>query len=161
MTLSFPSYWTLYFHNPVDQDWTLQSYKKISTFKNVEDYWKIMNQLQGDIIENGMFFLMKEDLPPLWEAKEHINGGSLCFKIYRKYVSSTWTNLATYMLCNELMSDTTLSHHLTGLTISPKKSFSIIKLWNDDSSMNLSEYIRTDIQHVSIKDTIYKAHNTR
>ena len=97
---------------------------------------------------------------PTSDANSSVSNTNVLTSDANSSVSNTNSNSPTSG-DNELMSDTTLSHHLTGLTISPKKSFSIIKLWNDDSSMNLSEYIRTDIQHISIKDTIYKAHNTR
>jgi hypothetical protein len=159
--MNFHSKWTLYFHSPVDQDWTIDSYKKIGVIENPSDYWKIMNELEGECIEGGMFFLMRGDLPPLWEAEENVKGGSLCFKIYKKFVNRVWIDLSIYLITHELMKNKELSHHLTGLTISPKKTFCIIKLWNDNASMNTSTYIRESIPYINLKDTLYKAHKSR
>ena len=33
---------------------------------------------------NGMFFIMKEGILPIWECAHNINGGCVSWKVYRK-----------------------------------------------------------------------------
>jgi hypothetical protein len=161
MSQSFQTYWTLYFHHPSDNNWGIQSYKKIGEIRTPTDFWNILDYMGNDIIENSMLFFMKEDLPPLWEDSRNIKGGSWSFKIYTKNVAKVWAALCSYIVSHELTTDNEKETKITGLTISPKRSFSIIKIWNDDASKQTTELLRSDIPHINLEESIYKPHDQR
>ena len=69
------SKWKLWFHDPLDNNWKLESYKDIYTIESIESYCKLYSFLNNKIIENSMLFLMRDTIDPLWEHKENINGG--------------------------------------------------------------------------------------
>ena len=54
--------WVLWFHNPKDENWDLESYKKVVTLKTIEDFWRVHLLLDTKKIQEGMFFLMKNDI---------------------------------------------------------------------------------------------------
>ena len=51
---------------------------------NDNKFWVVYNKLKSIYVENAMFFLMKENIPPLWESSDNIEGGCWSFKIYKK-----------------------------------------------------------------------------
>jgi len=161
MDTEFSTYWTLYFHHPTNNDWGIESYQKIAEIKTPKDFWNIFSCLGNDIIENSMLFFMKEDIPPLWEDERNKNGGCWSFKIYKKHINKTWIDLCSYILTNELTVNTMDSSIITGITISPKRSFSIIKIWNNDATKNNTKLLKDDIPNVNLEESIYKAHGER
>ena len=64
---------TLWFHNPNDVNWDISSYHEILNFSTVEEFWTLFNLISSNLVENGMLFLMKEDINPIWEDEHNIN----------------------------------------------------------------------------------------
>lgn len=52
--------------------------KKLSTFKSVEDFWNLYNNVKAptDIHGRGDYFLFKEGILPEWEDKSNVCGGA-------------------------------------------------------------------------------------
>ena len=121
--------WTLWAHLPHDTDWSLSSYKRIFTASTVEEAIAVTESLPDALVRNCMLFLMREGIQPTWEDKRNRNGGCFSYKVVNKIVPSTWKSL---MLCaaGETVSHSApVSADITGITISPKKNFCIIKVW--------------------------------
>ena len=87
MSNKLNSKWTMYFHKLYDQSWDFNSYIKLIEFDNLEDYTILSYILKPVHIENGMFFIMREDIKPVWEAEENKKGGCISFKIFKKIYS--------------------------------------------------------------------------
>lgn len=51
--------WTIYFHDPYDDDWTLSSYQKLTDISSIDDFWNVQSVLKNKI-HLGMFFLMRD-----------------------------------------------------------------------------------------------------
>ena len=118
--------WILWFHNPLDNNWNIDSYINIATITSIEDFWGIYNNIDSKIIENGMLFLMRDKIEPLWEHTENINGGSWSFKIPKENIKSIWDEISIN-LCIENVSNND-KNIINGISISPKKKFSILKM---------------------------------
>ena len=121
--------WILWAHLPHDTSWTLQSYKKILGFNALEDIIALNQHISDCVIKNCMLFLMKNDVTPLWEDPKNIKGGCFSFKVNNKNVVSSWKRLVYCIVGNTITKDTKLLNNITGITISPKKSFCIVKIW--------------------------------
>ena len=65
--------WIFWFHDPLDNNWKIESYKNIHQIDSIESFWKLYNFLTNKVVENSMLFLMKEHVQPLREDKENIN----------------------------------------------------------------------------------------
>lgn len=141
--------WDCWAHLPQDNDWSLDSYKKITTLKTVNDAVKYIENFPDNIVKNCMLFIMREGIGPYWEDPKNISGGCFSYKINYKYVSECWKNLS-YLLVGETLSEENIANHINGITISPKKNFCIIKIW-----LNTCEHINVNI----IKD-IYELPRT-
>ena len=75
----FKNKWTLWFHNQYDNNWTLDSYKKIYSVNNISSFWQLFNNYND--ISNGMYFFMKNKIKPTYEDKHNKNGGYWSIKI--------------------------------------------------------------------------------
>ena len=117
--------------------------------------------MTNPIVENGMFFLMREDIHPIWEDPKNRDGGCWSFKIYKKYIPNTWLDLSVHTVAESLTRKTTESNLITGVSISPKKSFSIIKIWNNNSSKKENRIITDKISNLQLNECLYKAHKGR
>ena len=131
--------WVLWAHLPHDTDWSLNSYKNIMEIDTVEGMIALYKVLPEKMVKNCMLFLMRKGVIPMWEDKKNRNGGCFSYKIPNKNVFKVW-KLASFSLVGETLSiGETMSPHINGITISPKKSFCIIKIWIDSC-----EYQNTD-----------------
>ena len=152
--------WVLWFHDPKDQDWSLYSYKKIWEIKTIEDFWILHKVLDYKKIQEGMFFLMKNDIKPLWENEENVDGGCWSYKINKREIYQSWIELSM-ALCNEKILKSEKNDDINGISISPKKSFCILKIWNTDSNNSSLELLSKKIPKLFVSQCIYKAHKTR
>lgn len=122
--------WTLYFHDPYNEDWTYASYQKITDVSSVDEFWQLHEQLH-EKIHCGMFFLMREYVFPCWDDENNKNGGCLSIKVLKQDMSLFWEELCTKLLGECLLKTEHREHWnlVNGISTSPKKYFCIIKIW--------------------------------
>ena len=149
--------WTLWYHSPESNDWSEDSYQKIYTFSTIEEFWSCYDLIKENYLYVGMFFLMKKDILPTWEDPQNIKGGCWSFKVSRKDTYNAWLELSIALTGNNLLqnnlSNTTL---LTGISISPKKGFCIIKIWNKDFN-HCDPTLLQSIPGLSMDESIFKS----
>ena len=121
--------YTLWLHNVFDNDWSINGYKKIYTFNTLEKGISLINNIPNELIEKSMLFLMKNDIKPIWEDKENYNGGCFSYKIINSYVASVWKIMSYRLIGNTINDDINIIKNITGISISPKKTYCIIKIW--------------------------------
>ena len=142
--------YTLWFHNPNDTNWQIDSYHKIITFTTIEEFWTITNYLKSDLIEKGMFFLMKEDIEPIWEDLNNITGGCISFKIDNMDSQNVWIDLMVHLISNNL------DIGINGISISPKKKFNIVKIWTN-SIVDIDNYTFPDSLSICKSPALFNA----
>jgi hypothetical protein len=150
--------WKLYAHLPHDTDWTLKSYKEIYDIDTVEGAIAITETLPEVLVKNCMLFIMKNDIKPMWEDSKNRQGGSFSYKVPNKNVYETWREL-TYVLVGETISNQpSFVANVTGITISPKKHFCIIKIWMSSCSNQNPTIITNAIRGLTPDGCIFKKH---
>lgn len=150
--------WNLYYHLPYDKSWDKTSYKIImNDINTVEKVIGVTEILPEEVIKNCMLFMMRDGILPLWEDVNNRNGGAFSFKILNKSVSLVWKNLV-YVLCGETLTRNKIHMNLiNGISISPKKSFCIVKIWLKDCSIQEPD-ILIDIKDLSKVGCLFKKH---
>ena len=113
------SEWTLWAHLPHDTDWSLKSYKNISSIKSVEEIIALYDAVPEKVVKNCMLFLT-------------LVGESLISKKHR--------------------------NNITGITISPKKNFCIIKIWMSDCN-NQDPTTISYFEGIDSRGCLFKKHN--
>jgi len=150
--------WCLWAHLPHNTDWSLDSYIKITTFSTIEETIALFDSFPNMLIKNCMLFLMKDGINPMWEDKKNINGGCFSYKISNKSVVEAWKNLSYTLIGYSLSENKKFEDNITGITISPKKNFCVIKVWTTNCNFK-DPYLINNIVNISNEDCIFKKHN--
>ena len=150
--------WNLWAHLPQEPDWTSKSYKKIYQFKNLEEAIAITESLPEGLIKNCMLFIMKDGIIPMWEDQKNRNGGCFSYKVSNKNVYEVWRDL-TYVLVGETISSNVIFvNSVTGITISPKKNFCIIKIWMTNCDHQNPAVVTSDVKNLIPQGCLFKKH---
>ena len=148
--------WNCWAHLPHDSDWSLSSYKKITTINTIESASRYIENFPENIVKNCMLFIMRDGINPYWEDPKNIKGGCFSYKINYKNVNECWKNLS-YLLLGETLTNENISNNINGITISPKKNFCIIKIWlNTCNYMDVN--IIKDIYELPKHGAFFKKH---
>jgi hypothetical protein len=123
--------WSVYFHDPADPSWTLDSYQRLGDVATVGDLWRMQLSIEP-FVKSGMFFVMREHVFPCWDDKSNIEGGCVSVKVAARSAPAAWELLFKRAVGETLMADDDVWDALNGLSISPKRGFCILKLWLRD-----------------------------
>lgn len=137
----FNDSFTLYYHNLNDNNWTFDSYIKIYKFDNIAQFWILFNNHKN--LCNGMYFLMKNEIKPLYEDIANKNGGYWSIKISQYDINKIWLNLVLDLVGNNL-SDKNI---INGLSLVYKKKFYIIKIWIKNKKYNELKYLNISLNN--------------
>ena len=148
--------WTLWAHLPHDTNWGLESYKEIGNITTVEEALTLFENLPDIMVKNCMLFLMRKGIQPIWEDEKNKKGGCFSYKINNRMVPNCWKNLS-YVLLGETLTSAELSKYVTGITISPKKNFCILKIWLSTCDNNNPEII-CEIEGLPRHGCLFKKH---
>jgi hypothetical protein len=150
--------WNMWSHLPQDSDWSVNSYKKIFQFKNLEETIAITESLPEGLVKNCMLFIMKDGIIPMWEDVRNRNGGCFSYKVSNKYVYEVWRDL-TYVITGEtISSNNTFVNSVTGITISPKKNFCIIKIWMTNCDHQNPQVVTQSVKNLVPQGCLFKKH---
>ena len=144
--------WCFYIHLQNNDNWDFSSYEKIMTINSVEEAILINNEINLEFIKKSIMFVMKNNIKPMWEDIENKNGGGFSFKVHNKHVENVWKTLF-FMLIGDSLS----KESINGISISPKKSFCIIKVWMKDCK-HINPSILANIDNMDKTTCLFKKH---
>lgn len=152
--------WDLWYHDPNNSDYSLSSYINLGTLDTIEKFWHYYYQLKLTQLQNGMFFLMLKGVLPTWE--DNLKGGFWSYKIDKKEISQAWTKLSIHLLSDNFVENNEenqkLNNEIIGISISPKKTFSILKVWVNDDALHEEVKIIDDLPFIKNETPIYRSH---
>lgn len=153
------NYWTLWIHLPHDTNWNIDSYKKICSFRYLEQAIALINQIEESLVVNCMLFIMREDIKPIWEDEKNKNGSCISYKINNRLVYNIWRQMSIFMVSETLLDNIEHQTAINGITVSPKKNFCIVKLWfNNNIDEKTSISVNKGITELSNFEGIFKRH---
>ena len=150
--------WTLWAHLPHDTDWTISSYRQIYTVSTMEETIALTETLPEPLVKNCMLFLMREGIKPIWEDPINRNGGCFSYKVSNKLVSRVWKELSYVLVGSSISKQSSFVANVTGITISPKKNFCIIKIWMATCENQNPSIITTEINDLIAQGSLFKKH---
>ena len=149
--------WILWFHKVNDNNWSIESYSKVLELNTYYDILFLLKELEN--ITAGMFFLMKENIIPIFEDKHNINGGYWSIRITKKDAYDYWEKILYYLCVDNLTTNEEYEKKINGVSISPKINNCIFKIWNSDYNGMKTEYLRNDLDFVKWEETFYLEHS--
>jgi hypothetical protein len=124
--------WAIYFHDPLDHNWDIKSYRLINTISTVEEFLRIFVTFKG-LFYKGMFFIMREHITPRWEDEHNKLGGCFSFKLNKYVLEEYFFDVSAQVLGEVLGKTDEFSSNINGISISPKKNYYIIRIWIKDN----------------------------
>ena len=154
------SNWTLYYHND-SNNWNQDSYNYIMNINSPSEFWKFYNYWcvinSASVFSGNYFFLMRDNILPVWENPNNINGGCWSIKVLRDKINKTWEDISLYTVCEILCPE--ISSTIIGVSICLKKNgYGIIKIWKTNSQYNSLKLINKTILNKYGSNIIYIAH---
>ena len=107
-----------------------------------------------DVVDAGAVVLAGNTDGNIYSLK--LDGGSWSLKISKNEIKKKWDRISIALLGENISLDK--SNIINGISISPKKNFCIIKIWNRDKKFNIVSLLNM-IEGVSFEGMIYKPHN--
>jgi hypothetical protein len=150
--------WILWAHSPQDPDWSLKSYKRIYKVTSMECHISLMRTLPSVMVKNCMLFFMRESIQPQWDDVKNRQGGCFSYKVLDKNICETWNLLSFVLTGDSISDDKEFNSKVTGITISPKKKFCIIKIWMSDCSNQNPMKITNKIKDIIPNGCLFKKH---
>ena len=105
-----------------------------------------------------MLFIMKEGINPMWEDQKNRNGGSFSYKVSNKHVYETWRDLTYTLIGESISNNVSFVNSITGVTISPKKNFCIVKIWMTNCDHQDPKMVTSDLKHLVPQGCLFKKH---
>lgn len=147
--------WSFYFHNPISNNWNKDGYVKISDISTVKDFWKVFNEIKR-YIHNGMFFMMRDTIFPVWDDPCNKDGSFLSFKVLKTDVQDFAEDILINILGEKLLIDEYIHkwNNVNGISFSPKKNFCIVKIWMKSKDMKSKDLFNIPVNYQG--EIIYK-----
>ena len=147
--------WVLWVHYPHDNDWTIESYKKLITFNTLEDAISIIEFFKINILEKYLLFIMRDGILPIWEDKNNVKGGCFSYKVPNEHINDIWKQMS-YLLIGETITKDV--DNINGITLSNKKKFFILKIWTK-TTKNIEPDTIHSIKNLNEKKCVFKEHS--
>ena len=148
--------YTMYYHDVSDENWDKDSYRTIYTFGTLNDVVKLQNTISN--YTSGMFFLMRDPIFPLFEDDANLNGGYWTYKIPKKDMNKIWMEMVGRFVCNGITKDPKHSLLINGISISPKITNCILKIWTNDSRVQQTSILSSDVNKLLNMECYYRPH---
>jgi hypothetical protein len=136
----------------------VKSYKKIYQFKTIEESVGITEMIPEGLVKNCMLFIMRDGITPMWEDPKNRNGGCFSYKISNKNVFEVWRDLTYVLIGESLSANVTFVSSVTGITISPKKNFCIVKIWMTNCEHQNPQVVTNDVKNLIPQGCLFKKH---
>ena len=150
--------WNLWAHLPQDSDWSVKSYKLIYNLKTLEDAIVMTETTPDPLIKACMLFVMKDGIAPMWEDPKNRNGGCFSYKVSNKNVCEVWRELNYVLVGDTISNNSSFVNCVTGITISPKKNFCIIKVWMTNCDYQNPTTVTSDVKGLIPQGCLFKKH---
>ena len=99
---------------------------------------------------------MKDGIMPQWEDSSNKNGGCFSFKVNKPESSIYWFKMVSLVLSNTLGKEQEVNDNITGVSISPKRNYCILRIWLGSNNFNIIDHYNLQIpQYTQI---MYKSH---
>jgi translation initiation factor 4E len=148
--------WSIYFHDPFDNNWDDKSYKFICTISSVDEYVAVFYTFK-DLFYKGMFFIMREHIMPRWEDENNKNGGCFSFKVSKVVLEEKLFEVCSQILGETMGKTSECSKNINGISISPKKNYYIIRIWISHNMYAVKNNYQINIPKFST--LMYKPHS--
>ena len=127
--ITFDSTWKLWLHSHDNHDWSISSYSSICDIHNVYDMWSCLNVLKVLDCVNYQFFIMKNNILPMWESPENEKGAAIVIKTL--YSDSHFWDIWELLVIKTLIGSVIKldNNIVNGVSLNMKNDYATLKIW--------------------------------
>lgn len=126
MTHRLNSRWNVWIHEFTDDNWKLNSYKNIYQFNTIEEFWSLANEIKNIDV---MFFIMRNEIKPIYEVPENTNGGQMTFICPLSILPKIFTELMVHLISEKICNNPL---EINGISVTTRQTNGILKIWVKD-----------------------------
>jgi len=119
----------LWAHSTSKNDWSVESFDKVTEITNVSEFWSLFNNFSKLDYDSQHYFLMKEGVIPLWEHSTNKDGAMCSFKTNIEDGVNMLNFLSIMMVLGKITTDPDDSNDINGISMSPHYNFMLVKIW--------------------------------
>lgn len=163
--IELPYNWTFWYHSSKINDWSKKSYICLNKTKTAEHFWGTYKLFKKEHFEEGIIFIMKDDIFPDWSNSENCKGGFISIKIDTRLDNVNFDNIIKtwieYLISESIMEKNINNILLHGISISPKSGHFVLKLWLKEKLIKANEQLNTNLPLIKYSKFIpfYKKKN--
>lgn len=150
--------WSFYIHLQNSTNWDLDSYYKINDSNDLMTLLKTNEHIGSEMLKKSLIFVMKNNINPIWEDELNKKGGSFSFKIHNRDIERVWKHFFYRMIGNTLFENEDIMENVNGLSVSPKKTTCILKVWIKTCDIKNPSIFSKLKNIIPIHDCIFKKH---
>ncbi|CAD8144558.1 unnamed protein product [Paramecium octaurelia] len=136
--------------------------KQIGSFGTAREFWSYYSYMvkPEKLPLGAQFFLFQEQIQPVWEDPQNMNGGRLILRVKRGFENRVWEELILHYLSD----DNPHLQGVCGIIAHSKKNFILISIWIKDQIKypklleELTKWITNCLGLQNKKDFEYIAH---
>ena len=144
--------WTIYMHEIFDKNWDMDSYKEVWKINTILDFWTFFNNFRN--LGGYQFFMMRGNAKPMYEDPVNKEGGSYSYVIPGQNVFDTSLFVMMKMIGETILDESVDFSNVTGLSLVPKRSTSILKVW----IKNKENKVELKLDNPNLKNCRYQDH---
>jgi len=111
-----------------------------------------MESTNSIFFDKNMIFIMRDNIFPTWEDKSNCNGCTASFKVNKQNHINVFNNILSSFVGENIHKNIENYDNINGLSIIPKKNFSILKIWFRSQINNVDDHINNIIPYIINKN---------
>ena len=150
--------WTIWSHMPSNPGWRDKDYIQVATVRTVEEVVSHWAAVPDYVLENSLWFMMRQTVWPMYEDPMNTDGGYFSYKVNIRDVRRVWSAIVYSLVGNTLAKDPAVQANITGLSISSKKKFCIVKIWMSNTRFQNPSVITAKIPGLDTNTGMFGLH---
>ena len=137
------SSWTVWIHKVDCKVWTEQDFKDIYVINSIGSFWRFFNNFHLLDKTTNQFFIMRNQIKPIWEDNDNRRGGTCSIKLdcYSKYGKMDVGSEVMTCICLLMMNETLIpsTNEINGISYAIKNRSVYIKIWCKNGKNDITE----------------------
>lgn len=126
------SNWKVWMHGN-GSDWSLESYIFLYEITNINSFWKFFNSFTALNKTDNQFYIMRNEITPIWEDVNNRNG-SICSLLIGFQDINTINEITSeimMVICLLILNETFIKNNniINGISYNLKNRTALIKIW--------------------------------
>jgi len=163
--------WSFWFDRYLGPGLTVEEYASslcnLGSFHSIQNFWRWVNNLPPTckLGPRTSYHVMKQNVRPLWEDDENVNGGTFTFKVSKAESDAVWLRVLLAIVGEQFSAVLDESDDICGASVSIRKDENIINIWHKNTyaidKSKVASYIHSLLGDFHVMVPTYKVHQTQ